>query len=292
VNSKLKFIIIFLVLLIFLIGAVFLYTNVLPEKNKMVFEWHKVSVHKETLSSDAENKTVPADSEKSLYLIIDDVGNSLSELETLLALDIPMTFAIMPGRKHSQDSAELIHSRGHDFILHQPMEALGPQDPGWGAIMQDQSETQIRQILIENIDSLPGLIAVNNHMGSLITSQERYMLQILEIINEKKLLFIDSLTTSDSVVEKISRQKEMTYIGRDIFLDNTDDREEILQMLEDAGHLAERKGHAVMIGHIWSNELASALKDIYPVLLEEGFSLKEISEMLLNGDFSDDNSGR
>jgi polysaccharide deacetylase 2 family uncharacterized protein YibQ len=50
---------------------------------------------------------------------------------------------------------------------------------------------------------------------------------------------------------------------------------------------AEKSGAAVMIGHVWSAELAQTLSDLYPMLVEEGFSLSTISRVML-GEFDAD----
>ena len=52
---------------------------------------------------------------------------------------------------------------------------------------------------------------------------------------------------------------------------------------------AEKKGLSVMIGHVWSAQLAQTLVDLYPGLIEQGFSLSTISRIMLED--SDEDSG-
>ena len=59
--------------------------------------------------------------ERDIFVIIDDVGNNLATLQNLLEISVPVTFAIMPGRPFSEESARLIKEAGFDMILHQPM---------------------------------------------------------------------------------------------------------------------------------------------------------------------------
>jgi hypothetical protein len=43
-----------------------------------------------------------------------------------------------------------------------------------------------------------------------------------------------------------------------------------------------------MIGHVWSAELAQTLSDLYPQLVEQGFSLSTISRIMMDGDDDED----
>jgi polysaccharide deacetylase 2 family uncharacterized protein YibQ len=79
-------------------------------------------------------------------------------------------------------------------------------------------------------------------------------------------------------------------LRRDVFLDNKKTKEYILKALEDGRELAKKEGHAVMIGHVWTEELADLLMELYPEALDEGYSLEELS-VLLTGDKGDDRSG-
>ncbi len=36
-----------------------------------------------------------------------------------------------------------------------------------------------------------------------------------------------------------------------------------------------------MIGHVWSSELAAVLEELYPELVEQGFSLSTISKIMM-----------
>lgn len=73
----------------------------------------------------------------------------------------------------------------------------------------------------------------------------------------------------------------ITIAKRDVFLDNVDNREAIMESINTGLNIAENKGHAVMIGHVWSSELANTMMEIYPNLIEEGFTLEEMSDLLL-----------
>ncbi len=46
-----------------------------------------------------------------------------------------------------------------------------------------------------------------------------------------------------------------------------------------------------MIGHVWSAELAQTLMDIYPQLIEEGYSLSTISHYMIKSAMGEVDAG-
>jgi len=219
--------------------------------------------------------------EKALYFIIDDAGYSLEKLKPFLDFPGNLTIAVLPGLEYSRQSAELALEKGKKVILHQPMDAVNGNNTGPFAIKTGMDEKTITAVLEKNISSLPGITGVNNHMGSAVTSDERMMDIILRYLQKKSLVFIDSLTTSESVSKNSGAKIGFAIAQRDIFLDNVDTREGIMESLNTGRLEAENKGYAIMIGHVWSSELADTMMQIYPNLIEEGFTLKDASEFLL-----------
>src|SRR5699024_3805974 len=70
-----------------------------------------------------------------LTLIIDDWGYSTSAIEPMLAYPFPLTMAILPHLVRSKEVSERAFAKGHEVILHQPMEALSSDlNLGPGAI--------------------------------------------------------------------------------------------------------------------------------------------------------------
>jgi polysaccharide deacetylase 2 family uncharacterized protein YibQ len=55
-------------------------------------------------------------------------------------------------------------------------------------------------------------------------------------------------------------------------------------MFRDGQKIAEKHGRAVMIGHVWSAELAQTLMELYPELVSEGYSLSTISKIMVGDD--------
>ena len=218
---------------------------------------------------------------KTLIIVIDDAGYNINQLEPFLALPFPLTIAVLPGVDHSAESARLAAAAGKEVVLHQPMEALGGQNPGPGAITLDMDTRTAETLLAANLDSLPQAVGVNNHMGSAVTRNRGLMKAVLELVKARGIYYLDSLTAPGTATAELSAEVSIPLWERDVFLDNSGDRQSILRSLDEGKKLASSRGAAVLIGHVWSAELAQTLMDIYPRLVEEGYSLSTISKFMM-----------
>jgi polysaccharide deacetylase 2 family uncharacterized protein YibQ len=181
--------------------------------------------------------------------------------------------------RYSAEAARRIRAAGKDVILHQPMQAKNLSvDPGPKAITAGMTPERIRELLRSNLAEVGPVTGVNNHEGSLITADQPSMEAVLDVVGEKGLYFLDSRTNAETVAPRLARERNMRILERAVFLDNSPDREDIVEAVQNGMKIAERKGSAIMIGHIWSNELVDTLSKMYPDLLSEGFSLSTIAD--------------
>jgi polysaccharide deacetylase 2 family uncharacterized protein YibQ len=223
----------------------------------------------------------------TLIFVLDDAGHNTWQLEPFLRLPGPVTVAVLPGLPHSAEAATMVRAAGKELILHQPMEAIDGLDPGPGAIRADMDEATIRSIVRGNLSKLPGAVGMNNHMGSKATSDVRVMTAVLDEARRAGIYFLDSLTIGDSVVHSVASLMRQTIWERSVFLDNTPDKASILHFIAEGTKVAEKRGYAIMIGHVWSSELAQTLTELYPQLVEQGFSLSTISKVMMDKDEDD-----
>ena len=184
-----------------------------------------------------------------LALVIDDLGWNAPAGERVLALPAPITVAVLPGTPSGSRLAEAAARRGHEIILHQPMEALSASSPGPGALDSAQAPAVIRRRLAANLEEIPHLVGVSNHMGSRLTAEPGAMRTVMEELGPRALYFLDSRTTPDSVAFQTARAHAIPTTRRDVFLDTVIDAAHIDRALTAAVELAERRGHALAIGH-------------------------------------------
>ena len=225
-----------------------------------------------------------------LVFVIDDVGHNTWQLQPFLELPFPITLSVLPGLPLTGESVAMIQKADKELMLHQPMEALNGLDPGPGAIRADMDDNIIRQTLRQNLAQVPGAAGMNNHMGSKATSDSRVMSTILDETAAAGIYFLDSLTVGDSVVHSVASLMRQSTWERTVFLDNTPDKASMLHYIAEGTKTAEKRGYAIMIGHVWSAQLAQTLADLYPSLVEQGFSLSTISRIMMDAD-DDDDSG-
>lgn len=193
-------------------------------------------------------------------LIIDDIGPSFCRARQFLELGVPMTFAVLPRFRKSHKLAVEIHGKGHEIMLHQPMEPCQSNlDPGPGALYVGDGAKRIIKIMEENISDVPFARGVNNHMGSRFTTCEKEMSEVLRVIKSENLFFVDSLTTSRSTAYRTAKRLEVSTARRNIFLDNRLAESAILSQLHKLKRLAVKYGRAVGIGHPFP-ETAKAIK--------------------------------
>ena len=214
-----------------------------------------------------------------LVIIIDDAGYSLKQAEPFLNYPGKITISILPDLEYSNEIAEKAREKGRDIILHCPMEPINGDNPGPNAIYVGQSRQEIRKILKEDFKSVSGARGTNNHMGSKVTSDKDTMDAVMEYLAENNKYFVDSKTTSKSVAEAAAKKYNVPYFSRDIFIDNNSEEDKIRSWIEKGIEIAERKGYAILIGHVKSPQIIEVLNSLSSVLNDKGIRLATIDEL-------------
>ena len=218
-------------------------------------------------------------SKGKLIFVFDDAGHNLEQLQYFLDLPFPCTIAVLPKLPNSRETARRIRAAGKELILHQPMQALDPNiDPGKGAVKPGMSREEIKKIIASNVEEIGPIAGMNNHEGSLITSDEEAMEAVLELCREKNIYFLDSRTSSKSVVPQVAKKLNMSIWERAVFLDNKRDKAYMKKQIIDGLEIASQRGEAIMIGHVFTVDLAILLKEMYSDLTQEGYTFSTISK--------------
>ena len=221
----------------------------------------------------------PAVNGAKLVLIFDDGGQNLSQLESFLALPFPVTVAVLPKLAHSKQAAERVRKSGKELMLHQPMQAINLSvNPGPGAITPDMTLYEIETLLRENIAEIGPVRGVNNHEGSLICEDEVKIGTVLQVCSNMGLYFVDSRTTSQTRVPQAAMSLGLSYYERNVFIDNTKNRADIISEIMKGVSIANKNGTAIMIGHVWSADvLPEILSELYPLLSGKGYVFTTVS---------------
>ncbi|OGW77965.1 MAG: hypothetical protein A2Z83_05140 [Omnitrophica bacterium GWA2_52_8] len=214
-----------------------------------------------------------------MVFVIDDMGYTQQYDDLLKSLGNQVTYAVLPLLPFSRHFATLSQSMKTEAILHLPLESMNGTIPGRGLIVSDMPDGDVLRVLRKNLDSVPHISGVNNHMGSKGTADARLMGIILNELKNRDLFFLDSVTTPQTRAESIARSYGMPALHRDVFLDNLDSQEAVIQKINEMKQIARTKGYAIGIGHYRYNTFA-AIKTSLPRLKAEGFQIVHLRNLI------------
>jgi len=203
-----------------------------------------------------------------LALIIDDMGYRPATERQLLALDLVLTFSFIPFTPHKEEMLNLARQHSREILLHLPLEA---ENEKWndiaGLLRTTMDQAEIRAGFRAALDEVPTAVGVNNHLGSRFTADPEAMNRLLAALAETELFFLDSRTTGASVAAAAAGRHGVSFLRRDLFLDNERDEAKIAAQLEKLIAIAAERGWAVGIAHPYPATLS--------VLQQEGPELQK-----------------
>jgi polysaccharide deacetylase 2 family uncharacterized protein YibQ len=212
-------------------------------------------------------------------IVIDDMGLDRPRSKRAWELPGPLTMSFLPYAKDLRDQARAARGRGHELMLHLPMEPTGRNDPGPGALLVSMTDADIRQRTVAALDSFEGFAGVNNHMGSRFTAFRPGMETALGQLKSRGLMFLDSRTTKDSVGEQTAQELGVPNIVRHVFLDDDESIEAVRRKLAEVEAIAKRQGFVVAIGHPHEATL-QALSEWLPTAQGKGLALAPATAVL------------
>lgn len=212
-------------------------------------------------------------------IVIDDIGYKQSDRK-LLELSGQLTYAVLPHTPLGYAYAKHASNNHRDVIIHLPMQAnthnelLGP-----GALTQSMSKQLYQRTLLAALEDIPFAVGVNNHMGSLLTQQEKPMGWTMELLRQHNMFFLDSKTTKYSKIEKVAKEYGVSSLNRNIFLDHHRNKIAIERQFNKLIKIAKQHGSAIAIGHPYP-ETYQVLKSQLKRLEKEGIELVPLSTLL------------
>lgn len=214
-------------------------------------------------------------------IVIDDCGYDLASVHTLLDTGLPFSYAILPFKPYSSDVLELVKSRGRVPMLHLPMEPMNAAAMSEGAntIRTNLTAAEKLSLTRKAVNSLPGIIGVNNHQGSKATSDAATMKVVLGELRSQGLFFLDSHTTSATVAKSMAQQLGVATARNDIFLDNSSNVADIRAQIYKALALAQKNGSVIAICHARTNT-AKCWKLYAEEFKKTGITFVPVTELL------------
>ena len=215
-----------------------------------------------------------------LAIILDDFGTDRSAADSVFALPYPLTLSFLPYHPDSREIAEEAHRRGYQVMLHLPMQSLGNEMPESQQLHSGMSPSQISEIVDAMLQNVPYVVGVNNHQGSLATTDDPLMADLMVILRQRNLFFIDSRTTAATVAYDAAQNARVRCAFRNVpFLDDVEEVSAIRRQLQLALRDAQEKGEAIAIGHPHPETLR-ALSEFLPQAEAQGVHLVHASDLV------------
>jgi polysaccharide deacetylase 2 family uncharacterized protein YibQ len=245
-----------------------------------------------TKSSQAPIGTAPSLEEKKpvylktqgtalLAIIIDDMGTTLQEARSLADIGVPLTYSIIPGLRKSQEVATFADTTGIETMIHIPM-----QSKGWpgrrleaNGLLMSMSDSEVIERTEGFVRSVPKAKGANNHTGSEFTEHEDKMRAVLGVLKGRGLFFVDSVTSPQTVGERLAKELGMKSGRRQVFLDNEQNDTYIRGQLNQAVRLAKKTGAAIAICHPHAATIQTLAAEL-PALQKQGITFVPASRLV------------
>lgn len=213
-----------------------------------------------------------------IVVVIDDLGIRKKQTQETIDIDAPLTLAFLPYATHVAEQAKLAQARGHELMVHVPMQPIGPENPGPNALRTDLSNDELKARLDWALSQFDGYVGANNHMGSKFTQHTPGLDTVMAEMKRRGLMFLDSVT-GPSRAYRSANTAHVPFIKRDVFIDHFINEAAIRKYLKQLEMTALRQGYAIGIGHPHDVTLR-VLKEWLPDVQARGFQIVPISAVM------------
>ncbi|MBZ7978151.1 divergent polysaccharide deacetylase family protein [Campylobacter sp. RM12654] len=191
-----------------------------------------------------------------LAIIIDDVATKeqSEEIKKIIKNGKKITPSFFPNTNNHPDTNKY-SKEFKSFMIHLPLRALkfNKEEP---LTLTPNDSYQVIENRIKNIKiAFPNLKYLNNHTGSLFSEDENAMRNLFKALKKYDLIFVDSRTSANTKAPTIAKEFNQFYIHRNVFLDNSQDLNDIRKKLDEAVEFALKHKRAIAIAHPHKNSL-------------------------------------
>jgi polysaccharide deacetylase 2 family uncharacterized protein YibQ len=215
-------------------------------------------------------KTTPPEKSPRIALIIDDIGYDRAVVKKFLSLNLPITLSMLPKSPFTKSIVDEARKNHVEIMLHQPMEPFEyPRiNPGPGTLLTSMSPDELLRQLVQNLEEMPFVSGINNHMGSKMTAHASQMRQVFSVLKQRNLFFIDSRTTEQTICRPSADLLQIPFGERDVFIDHFQDNDFIKKQLYELVRIATAHGEAIGIAHPYTRTY-QVLKTVLPDLKQK-----------------------
>jgi polysaccharide deacetylase 2 family uncharacterized protein YibQ len=240
---------------------------------------HHIEIEVLNSRAAANSENLPAGSAR-LAILLDDLGSDRSAADAIFALQVPITLSVLPYHAHSQEIAQAARKHGCEVMLHLPMQSVANETPEQQELRPGLKHDQVEDIVSKMLESVPEADGVNNHQGSQATSNRALMDELMPVLRDAGVFYVDSRTTTETVAYDTAKRDGVKTAFRNVpFLDDQQNKSAVKRQLQIAIRGAKEKGEAIAIGHPHAVTL-EALREMLPEAKKQGVKLVLVSDVV------------
>jgi len=222
-----------------------------------------------------------------LFLVVDQFGSAASDTlgAAFLALDVPLTGAVLPRMPKSKEWAIRLHGERHEVLVQIPMEPEGypKRDPGPGAVLVDMPSGQIQRTVRKHLAEIPHVVGATSFQGAMALTDGTAMTAVMAELERAGAFWLDARVVPSSVAADRAAEAGVITFRIDQILEapgrSDAQMKAIGRLLDDAVALARRRGYAIVLVHPDQPGLDVLRREV-PKLRRSGVRFEAISTLL------------
>ena len=161
-----------------------------------------------------------------------------------------VSFGFAPYGSNLQAQVNKARARGHEVLLHLPLEPAGYPaiNPGPNTLLTDVSLDENLASLRWNMTRFTGYTGITNYMGARFLSQPDYLKPVLAEFKKRGLVFLQDAGVALSAIDEVSRATGLPVRKGELVIDANPDAESIAAALQKLEEQAKRQGIAIGTG--------------------------------------------
>jgi polysaccharide deacetylase 2 family uncharacterized protein YibQ len=216
----------------------------------------------------------------TVAIVVDDTGLDTKNLERWLAIDAPITFAVMPYCVASRELSERLYGAGFRIMLHIPTENDPPNSfSGQGQLAVGMSYNTVFSTLDGDLATVPHVTGINNHQGGRGCNDLQLMTYECEWAQERGLYVVDSDSSTHSQVTAAATNLGFPRRANQVFIDHENEPGYIRSRMRQLANIARQEGTAIGICHFHRPNTPSIVGEMIRTLREEGIHFAFVQDI-------------
>ena len=232
-----------------------------------------------------KDRSLSRSNKPKIAIVISGMGiNGKLTNQAIKELPGHITFAFAPYGRGIQSTINKARSRGHEIILHLPMEPFGYPgiNPGPKTLLASAEASDNLKSLNWLMSRFSGYSGVTNYMGAKFTSDGGALLPVFSQLKKRGLVYFDDGSNQSSLTTSIAQAVNLSTRATDIVIDNDQTYSGVQRALQQLEDRARRKGIAIGFGTGLSVTI-DAVENWSRDLSDKGFVLVPLSVAYQSG---------